>query len=151
MKTIGMAAVATALICMGSFSARATVTQVNNIDDPVNHPYSQNAQTSCTSAGDCSIVFSATAAPETLIAHVSCVYFLLTGGITIYALVGNPSTSDVDYLPINAYANGGNGAWHSMNENTYLFFQSGQVPRIDVDSSGEPVQSMACTISGYHK
>jgi len=112
MKTITSATVAIVLICMSSISAEATVTQVNNVNDPINHPYSQNVLTNCTSAGDCSIIFSATTASETLIAQVSCVYFLLSGGITIYALLSNPSTSDADYLPINAYANGGNGAGH---------------------------------------
>jgi hypothetical protein len=152
MKSIVTAAVATALICMGNLSAEATVTQVNNVNDPVNHPFSQNTYNDgCTQQGDCVIYFSPTTATETVITHISCAYFLATGASTVYAELSNNSTGDANFLPVNSYANYDGGANHSMNDNVYLFFQSGQTPRVDVFSSGGPVQNFQCTISGYHK
>lgn len=150
MKTIGIAAIAT-LICLVSFSATAAVRDVNNVNDPINHPYREYVlQNNCTVQGDCALTFSATTASETLIAHVSCVYILASGGTTLYAVLANPGNNDANFLPVNAYASNGGAAYRSMNESTYLFFQNGQTPRIDVFSNGAPVQDLQCTISGYH-
>jgi hypothetical protein len=154
MKRLRIVAAIPTLVCTVCLSraAEAAITQMNNVNDPVNHPYVESANnSSCTSNSICRINFPPTATKETLIQHVSCYYFLPTNAVTVYAYAFNTSTSlDYNFLPISNYGSLSNGAGRAINENTYLFLKTGEALEVVVEPSGGAVEAFQCTISGYH-
>ena len=102
MKRLGTIGMITALVWItGSWAANGATTRVNNVNDPINHPYSQSGTNyGCTANNRCEIDFPA-ANSETLIQHVSCSYFLATNVVTEGAFVANNTTGDVNYLPVS--------------------------------------------------
>jgi hypothetical protein len=151
MNSFERVAATSTLICMIGFSAEAAVTQVTNINDPVNRPYVQTASNfSCASNAACIIDFPATTAKETPVQHVSCSYSLLTNVNTLLAVGRNRFTRDFNILPVFTYATASGSAFRGVNENTYLFLNAGDEFEVEVDPTGGAVQFFQCTISGYH-
>ena len=156
MKSLGTIVAITALVCSAcAWAATAPprgIVQSNNINDPVNHPYSQSQYNTVNcSAGSCYLLFSVTA-NETLIQHVSCTYYLPTSIPTTQVLLYNGTSGDVNYLPVVSYGTSGGYAYQVINESTYLFAQNGNqvVLEVNTASSSTAILDFYCTISGYH-
>ncbi len=142
------------LAIAGGAAAHAAPPPVEDMSNPIHHPYQQFADAStCQYAGDCAIVFPATTAASTLIQRVSCEFYLASGGTVVKASLGGqyggPMGSDRNILPAFAYAPQSGGTSYGINADTTLFFPKGAQPRVDVFSNNVPVQYLDCTISGY--
>lgn len=152
MKWLGAIAATIILLCStGAWAAgpATLTTQTNNVNDPVNHPYSQTASASSCQSYYCILYFPALTANETLLQHVSCQFFLPTG-VTASSLLVSTYSGDQNMLPVSAYANNGNGTYQATNESTYLFASSGDQYIIELGTNGGAAQGLYCTISGYH-
>lgn len=130
--------------------ASAATTDVENVLDPTLHPYQEFESTNCTVAGDCAIVFPAVASTRVLVRHASCSFALAQGTTFAYAILGvqdgNPR-NDL-YVFTNSSSNGYTS--YGINADTYLFYDKGQQPRIDVFGNTAAIQGLLCTISGYY-
>jgi hypothetical protein len=152
MKWVGTIAATAVLICSTGYSAASVASatiQVNNVNDPVNHPYSQTASNYNCAASFCVVTFPATTANETLIQHVSCSYYQPNGVTTTYTELVDPQSGDATFLPVASLASDGYGAYQVINDSTYLFAKTGDQLEAGVNTSGT-VQYFYCTISGYH-
>lgn len=138
-----------AVLCV---TARATTppTPVKNVQDPVQHPYQEYAVMQCTTPGPCEIVFPAITTGLTLIQHVSC-YFEVdrTANIT-FAVLGRVGSNPINLLQFFSYGPDSSDIAYGINADTYLFFEKGQQPYIEVNSNTAPVQGLQCTLSGYY-
>lgn len=151
MRIMPLAAV---LILAAVARAHAAPPPVEDMSNPIHHPYQQFANGgTCQYAGDCAIVFPTTTAASTLIQRVSCEFYLASGGTvsnaSLSAQYGGPMGSDRNIFPVFAYAAQSGGTSYGINADANLFFTKGAQPRVDVFSSGVPVQYFDCTISGY--
>ncbi|MGA8152067.1 MAG: hypothetical protein WB952_14030 [Terriglobales bacterium] len=137
-------------ILWATTASASTSTQVRNIADPVHHPYQQFAIANCTIQGDCAIVFPAMSGTRTLILHASCNFALATGNSISYAMLGIQNANPRNSLQV--FANGSSSGFtaYGINSDTYLFYEKGDQPRIDVFGLGGPVQNLTCTVSGYY-
>jgi hypothetical protein len=122
-----------------------------NADNPIQTPYQQFGSASCSEAGDCAVVFPAVT-KETLILHASCSFTL--GGPDGKTSVAYATLSSQNANPRNSFAPFVNSvsdgvATYGFNADTYLFYASGEQPRIDVFGNSGPVQYLYCTVSGY--
>jgi hypothetical protein len=136
-----------AILWISTTAGATTPTQVQNVADPTNHPYEQFATTACTLQGDCSILFPAITTGRTLILRTSCAFSLAVGGSLVEAQLGEQNSNPRNMLQVFTFGGSTNFA---INSDTYLFYVKGQQPRIDLISTGAPVQELSCTLSGYH-
>ena len=129
----------------------AAATPAEATFNPLTQAYQQFAEPAltCTFQGDCAVLFPATAT-KTIVTHVSCEFFLASGGTVLNASLGSQGSSPRNNLPTYAFATGSGGVNFGINAEVYLVYPAGQQPRIDVFSSGAPVQFLDCTVSGYH-
>lgn len=134
----------------GPDSSTASATHVENVNDPVLHPYQEYAGTSCASPGNCVINFPATTHSETLITHTSCLFGLDSSGVALFAYLGILNASPKDFIPVVANGTSGTTTNYIMNSQTYVFYAKGQQPRIDVLTSIAGATSLQCTVSGYY-
>ena len=147
MRIVPLAAVLTLAAVV---SAHAAPPPVEDMSNPIHHPYQQFADSgTCQYAGDCAIVFLATTAASTLIQHVSCEFYLASGGTVSKTTLSGPGGNDRNMFPAFAYAAQQGGTPYGLNADAYLFLAKGEQPRVDVFSNGAPVQYLDCTISGY--
>jgi hypothetical protein len=138
-----------AIVAASATHAFAASTDVIDTANPIYHPYQETESANCTAQGDCAVVFPATTASQTLVTHASCSFFLATGGAVTVAVVGRQTTGPINAVSVFSYATASGGANNAFNADTYLFYDKGQQPRVDVISLNEPVQSLYCTLSGY--
>lgn len=130
--------------------AHAAPAPVEDMSNPIHHPYQQFADSgTCQYAGDCAVLFPATTAASTLIQHVSCEFYLASGGTVVKTTLSGPTGNDRNIFPAFAYAPQQGSTSYGIDAGAYLFFAKGEQPRIDVFSNGAPVQYLDCTISGY--
>jgi len=152
MKSI-VIAVTTAFVCIlgieGVSAAPVLATlNVNNVNDPINHPYQESTYSNC-GQDNCVLTFGTTAASETLVQHVSCSFEVQTGTVIYVALVFDQTTGNQNYLPVSSYGSASGSTNYVINENTQLFFAAGGQPDVNVATNG-PISLLSCTISGYH-
>lgn len=119
--------------------------------NPLSQAYQQSQSASgCTNPGDCAIVFAAVPS-KTIVTHVSCIFFLTSDGVVVNALLTEQNAGGQhNSLQTYAFETSSGDTNYGINSETYLIFTKDQEPRIDVYSSGEPVQFLNCTISGFH-
>ena len=121
--------------------------------NPLTQSYQEQATPAsvCQFQGDCAILFTALPT-KTIVTHVSCGFFLATGGVVIFAALGEQNSSFRSVLSASPFAmgSGEGGVNYGINAEVYLVYTKGQEPRIDVSSDGVPVQFLNCTISGFH-
>jgi hypothetical protein len=133
------------------FAAALACAAAANADNPIQAPYQQFGTASCSDAGDCAVVFPAVT-KETLILHASCSFTL--SGPDGKTSIGYAFLSSQDANPRNNFAPFVNSvsdgvASYAFNADTYLFYASGEQPRIDVFGNSGPVKYLYCTVSGY--
>lgn len=139
-------------ILSASIASLAGATESENVTDPITHPYQQSAYTSCASfaGGDCAIVFPAITTGRTLLLRASCTFSLAPGGKVEWTSVSQQGGSVSNALQIITYATVDGVTTYGINAETYLFYDTGQQPRIDVYTSGGAVQTLNCTLTGYY-
>jgi hypothetical protein len=140
-------------VCAAPFpdpDSSASATRVENVNDPVLHPYQEYATTSCTSPGNCVINFPKTTHDKTLITHTSCLFGLDSSGVALFAYVGIVGANPKNFVPVIANGTSGTTTNYLMNSQTYVFYAKGQQPRIDVLTSTAGATSLQCTLSGYY-
>jgi hypothetical protein len=131
-------------------SSTSSATHVENVNDPVLHPYQEYAGTSCASPGNCVINFPKTTHSETLVTHTSCLFGLASGGVALFAYLGILDSSPKNFIPVIANGTSGTTTNYLMNSQTYVFYAKGQQPRIDVLTATAGATSLQCTVSGYY-
>jgi hypothetical protein len=137
-------------ILWASTANAQTPTRVQNIQDPIDHPYQQRVYAPCTQAGDCAAIFPATTAKRTLVLHASCIFSIVNGGSVIEAVLSEPSSAVQNAFQSFKSGTESTSTVYGINAETYMFFEKGQQPRLDVFSSDQPVNGLACTLSGYY-
>jgi hypothetical protein len=139
-----------AFVALAATNAAAQSTDVVDHANPVYRPYQLFASSNiCQYQGDCAVFFPAATASETLITRVSCQFALASGGTVVGAVLSGPNSSARDIIPVFSYAPSSSSTTYGINSDVYLFFNKGEAPEFDVYSSGEPVQGLQCTVSGY--
>ncbi|HEY1709894.1 MAG TPA: hypothetical protein VGG10_16615 [Rhizomicrobium sp.] len=142
-----------AILLASTAASAQTVTSTNDINTPVNHPYQVSALGSC-SATVCVVKFPATAAPRTQVQHVSCLMAVKSSAAAPAAvglIIAN--TNLANYLPLFSFGPSitMEGAKNfGVNSETQLFAVKGQQPQILLSAASGAVESIQCTISGYH-
>ncbi len=135
------------LALSGTASAqRATLTQDTESD--ARSPYQEGIFHSCPYAGDCAMLFSPVAAGKRrVIEYVSCV-FAVTGGAGVQTVSLNSqgfrNARGFFQIQSSAYAPG----TFIVNSPTLLYFNAGEIPRIDAYTSGGTVSDAVCTLTG---
>jgi hypothetical protein len=149
MKSIVIAA-ATAFACiLGIQGASATTQNVNNVNDPVNHPYQENNVSTC-GTSDCIVTFGTITASEAVVQHVSCGFYTATNTAVTLASVYDGKSGDANYLPVSSYGSNNGYFTSAINENTQLFLTTGATRTVEVTATGT-LNNLVCTISGYHR
>lgn len=119
--------------------------------NPLTQAYQEQSEpgSACQFQGDCAVVFDALPS-KTIVTHVSCNFFLASGGVVLNSYLIGQSSNPANNLQPFAYAASPSGTQYGINADTYVVFTKGQEPRVDVFSDGQPVQFLNCTISGFH-
>lgn len=147
----------TTMAIIGPRAARAVVATfvqvVNTASQPaltgnVIDPYQQFADTDCTYAGDCQILFP-TVTKEVLIRHASCEFELASSASVFFVNLGSQNDNSRQALqPFPPTTADGSKNYYAFNAETYLFVVAGDRPKIDVFANGAPVTGLFCTLSG---
>lgn len=132
-----------------------SVQQTLNVNDPLNHAYQQQQSTSCSTSGNCEIIFPKTL-HATLIQHVSCI--IVEAGSsqapTNAALFENQFNSKgSNQLPVFLY--GANtfvaGDFNfGINTDAELIVSKGDQPTIEIATTAGTLPTLQCTLTGYH-
>ena len=117
--------------------------------NPLTQAYQDFNSTNCTFQGDCAVLFTAVPS-KTIITHVSCEFFLASGGTALNAYLNEESTNPRFFLQPFSFAPTSSGTNYGTNAEVYRVYTKGQIPRVDVYSDGQPVQDLMCTVSGFH-
>jgi hypothetical protein len=146
-----VACAAAVLLAQG---AHAAATEVDNLTDPIYHPYQAYASATCTLEGVCPVQFPAITSAVTLITHVSCTLQSTKTNIVAYAALNQgpeePASGPFNVLPVFQFASVGGGTSLGINAQTYMFFTSGQTPDVVFQlENALPFGAVACTLSGY--
>jgi hypothetical protein len=142
------------LLAAAPASAQTPVTQTNDINNSVNHPFQEAAKSKCLNTSLRTLNFAKATAPRTVIEHLSCLISLNGNGAQAPSLaeltILGPNISN--YLPIFSYGpatfSGGDG--YGINGDTKLFASKGDKPQLVIGIVAGSVQEIDCTISGYH-
>ena len=125
-------------------------TPVTDYSNPVRVPYQEWAiAPECTVAGTCTVTLPANTGTRVLVTHVSCEFFIATGGIAIAATLSGPADNSRQILPVFSYSAIGEGTPFGINSDVYFFIPTGTTPQVVVNSATEPVASFDCTLTGY--
>jgi len=133
-----------------AFAATSPALPVNNVNDPVNHPFQQTVLTSCNAQTFSCVATFTMQASMTLIQHVSCVWNVpvdtAVGSVTS-AELWNASSGDNNWLPVSSWSSSNFGF---LNTDTYLFALGGSTVDANVQLASPGANGINCTISGYH-
>ena len=143
-----LSAVIIALLCASAQSVAEE--QVENILDPAIHPYQEFGANNCTLSGDCNITFAKVTFVKTVIRHVSCTFDQVSTATVGSAVLSMESENGSNALPVFTYSTASGTTNYGINTDTYLILPDGEQPRIDVFGDSGAIQSLVCTISGYH-
>ena len=140
-----------ALTVLVPTAAWATVTEVQNTDDPTKHPFQQSVfqGSSCDAPGPCNLNFPAIATGTTLVQHFSCSFNMQTGGAVLEAGIFD-AEYDGNYIPVTLVGTWEGVEYYSFNADSYLFLKKGDALSVMVDTAGEAIGGFACTASGYY-
>jgi hypothetical protein len=134
---------------------QAAVTEVENEQEPTNHPYQVYSSASCTLAGVCAVEFPAISTGRTLVTHASCRFSMSTTGYVSNAFLNAGPTEPIDNVPFNnlplfSFSSKGGTTNYGINTATYFFFEKGDTPAIAIVTGDAPAGTVFCTLNGYY-
>lgn len=130
--------------------ANRAAANVNVVNDPILNSYQKRETNADCTSSTCNLVFPKVTQARVVITHVSCTIALpsSSAGILSAALVNNAGESN--FLQTFAGASFDGAYYAGANTSAYLFFDKGDVPKINIETVGGASGGSDCTISGYH-
>ena len=150
-----MAIVTLAITALAAQAGHAAATLIENEQEPTRHPYQVFAQATCGFPGVCGVEFPTITTARTLVTHASCGFTLPTGGYVAYAFLNKGPEVPIsnipgNYLPPFVFSTYDGVINIGINAETYLFFETGDVPAISVVTANTAPSTIFCTLTGYY-